>query len=65
MLHQTWAYPQEKERLFEMRFKTTDEMFGAVEHAYNIAKEMIGADMIKSGEAMLKQMRQYPNTPKQ
>lgn len=62
LLHQTWAYPQDRERLSEVGFKTTEEMFAAVKDAYNKAEKLINADnMIKSGEAMLKAYRLNPD----
>lgn len=62
LLHQTWAYPQNRERLSEMGFKTTEDMFAAVKDAYSKAEKLINADdMIKSGEAMIKAYRLNPD----
>ena len=55
LLHQTWAYPEHTERLSQLGFKTTDEMFEKVKSAYDSAEKLIKPDgIIKSGEAMLK-----------
>lgn len=62
LLHQTWAYPQNRERLSEMGFKTTEEMFDSVKCAYDKAQRLISADnMIKSGDAMLKAYKLNPD----
>lgn len=61
LLHQTWAYPQNRERLSEVGFKTTEEMFKAVKDAYNKTEKLISADnVIESGEAMLKAYKLNP-----
>lgn len=55
LLHQTWAYSEHMERLSQLGFKTTDEMFEKVKSAYESAEKLIKPDgVIKSGEAMLK-----------
>lgn len=62
LLHRTWAYPDTRERLPEMGFKTTEEMFDAVKTAYDKAKELINPEcVIKSGEAMLKAYKAVPD----
>ena len=62
ILHQTWAYPQNRERLSQVGFKTTEEMFGEVKAAYDKAKKLINADkMIQSGDAMLKAYKIAPD----
>lgn len=62
-IHQTWAYPDNRERLKEVGFNTTREMFDAVKKTYDEAYNMINADgMIKSGEAMLSAYEMSPET---
>lgn len=62
-LHQTWAYPEHKERLSEMGFKTTEEMFNEVRASYKAAADLIRPDaVIKSGEAMLSAYREMPGS---
>ena len=54
LLHKTWAYPDNRKRLFEMGYKTTAGMFADVNKAYKKAFSAIKADgMILSGNAML------------
>ncbi len=54
-LHQTWAYPAEKERLREVGFEATEDMFKEIRNAYRSVYKRINADgIILSGEAMLK-----------
>ncbi len=62
LMHRTWAYPEHRERLAEMGFKTTAEMFDAVTKAYCEAEKLISPDgVIKSGEAMLKAYKTVPD----
>lgn len=61
LLHQTWAYPEYYERLSEVGFGTTEEMFSKVKEAYNKAQKTIGPDgVIRSGEAMLEAYNAFP-----
>ena len=54
-LHQTWAYPETKNRIREVGFNSTIEMYDAVREAYLKAKELICPDaVIKSGETMMR-----------
>lgn len=55
LIHQTWAYETGSEKLAnQLVFATDEEMFTAVEAAYNKAAETISADgIIPSGKAML------------
>lgn len=54
LLHKTWAYPDNRKRLFEVGYKTTAEMFADVDKAYKKAFSAIKADgMTLSGNAML------------
>lgn len=62
-IHQTWGYPEHKERLEITGFATTKDMFDAVQNAYNKAYKAINADgMIRSGEAMLEAYNKSPMT---
>lgn len=62
LLHQTWAYPENHERLYEVGFGTTEEMFSKVREAYKKAQELIKPDgVITSGEAMLEAYRAFPD----
>lgn len=54
-IHKTWAYPDNKKKLFEIGYNSTAEMFKDVNRAYSIASDHIKADgIIPSGDAMLK-----------
>ena len=55
LIHQTWAYETGSEKLAnQLAFATDEEMFAAVEAAYNQAAETISADgIIPAGKAML------------
>ena len=62
LLHRTWAYPEHRERLAEVGFKTTEEMFKEVKAAYRKAEKLINPDgVIKSGDAMLKAYKAVPD----
>ena len=62
LLHQTWAYPENHERLSEVGFGTTKEMFLKVREAYDIAQKTINSDgVIRSGEAMLEAYSAFPD----
>lgn len=62
LLHQTWAYPEHRERLSEMGFKTTEQMFLSVREAYEKAEKLLRPDgVIRSGEAMLKAYKAAPD----
>ena len=61
-LHQTWAYPENRERLPQTGFSSTEAMFSAVKDTYAAAAVRMHADfMIKSGEAMLQAYRSKPD----
>ena len=63
LIHQTWAYPDNRERVEKMGFKSTEEMFSAVKSTYKKAEKLINPDgVIKSGEAMAKAYRIWPDT---
>ncbi len=55
LIHQTWAYETGSEKLAnQLVFANDEQMFAAVEAAYNKAAETISADgIIPSGKAML------------
>lgn len=54
LVHQTWAYENGSQRLLDHGFSSEEEMFQAVEKAYEQACEQISADgLIPSGKAML------------
>lgn len=62
LLHQTWAYPENHERLSEVGFSTTKEMFSKVSEAYDMAQKTINPDrVIRSGEAMLEAYSAFPD----
>lgn len=62
LLHQTWAYPENHERLSEVGFNTTKEMFSKVREAYDMAQKTINPDgVIRSGEAMLEAYSAFPD----
>ena len=53
-IHQTWAYEEGCDRLKNVGFSSSDEMFSAVRSAYATAAEKISADgIIPAGAAML------------
>lgn len=53
-IHKTWAYPDNRQRLFDMGYQSTEEMFKDVNEAYKKACDIINADgIIPSGDAML------------
>lgn len=54
LIHQTWAYENGSEKLLSHGFSSEEEMFRAVEKAYEQAYERISADgLIPAGKAML------------
>ncbi len=55
LIHQTWAYENGSQKLAnQLTFASDEEMFAAVEAAYNQAAETISADgIIPAGKAML------------
>ena len=54
LIHQTWAYENGSTKLANQGFASDEEMFAAVENAYNKAGELISADgLIPAGKAML------------
>ena len=54
LVHQTWAYENGSQRLLDHGFSSEEEMFQAVEKAYEKACEQISADgLIPAGKAML------------
>ena len=62
LLHQTWAYPENHERLSEVGFSTTKEMFSKVREAYDMAQKTINPDgVIRSGEAILEAYSAFPD----
>ncbi len=53
-LHQTWAYPAERRELSAYGFETTEQMFAAIQKAYQAVGEQLAVDgVLLSGEAML------------
>ena len=55
LIHQTWAYEDESERLKALGFATSSEMLSAVCEAYAKAAQAINADgIIPCGRAMMK-----------
>lgn len=61
-LHQTWAYPENKNRIKEVGFNSTREMYEAVREAYLKVEELICPDtVIKSGEAMMQAYNKFGN----
>lgn len=62
LLHQTWAYPENHERLSEVGFSTTKEMFSKVREAYDMAQKTINPDgVIRSGEVILEAYSAFPD----
>ena len=54
LVHQTWAYEAESEKLYKLGYETPEQMFADVRNAYHQAAKAIGAEgIIPSGEAML------------
>lgn len=54
VIHQTWAYENGSEKLAGVGFATDEEMFAAIEKAYQKAAEVISADgIIPAGKAVL------------
>lgn len=54
LVHQTWAYENGSQRLLDHGFSSEEEMFQAVEKAYEQACHLISADgLIPAGKAML------------
>ena len=54
LIHQTWAYEAESERLYKLGYETPEQMFADIRNAYHQAAKAIGAEgIIPSGEAML------------
>lgn len=55
LIHQTWGYATDSDRIKNFGFVSYDEMFAKVKDAYNQLKEDIGADgLIPSGEVLQK-----------
>lgn len=53
LLHQTWGYETNSERIMQRGFSTYDEMFAEVERCYAKAADEVGADgIIPSGRAL-------------
>ncbi len=58
LIHQTWGYADDSERLKEFGFENYDEMFSKVKECYQIAAETVNADgIIPSGEALQKALK--------
>ena len=54
LIHQTWAYEAESERLFKLGYETPEQMFADIRKAYHQAARVIDAEgIIPCGEAML------------
>ncbi len=59
VVHQTWAYKDNSERLEKVGFKTTEDMFKAVQLCYREFAKQIDADgIIPSGAAMISAYRE-------
>ena len=55
LIHQTWGYATDSDRIKNFGFVSYDEMFANIKDAYNQLKEDIGADgVIPSGEVLQK-----------
>jgi len=56
LIHQTWAYEKDSDRLTkELGYKTPEEMFGGIKASYEAAaKDIRAKGIIPSGELMLK-----------
>ena len=53
LVHQTWAYADDSDRLKNVGFEKYDEMFDGVKKCYSFAAESINADgIIPGGEAL-------------
>ena len=54
LIHQTWAYEAESEKLYKLGYETPEQMFADIRTAYHQAARAIDAEgIIPSGEAML------------
>ena len=54
LVHQTWAYEAESEKLYKLGYETPEQMFADIRKAYHQAARVIDAEgIIPSGEAML------------
>lgn len=54
LIHQTWAYEAESEKLYSLGYETPEQMFADIRKAYHQAARVINAEgIIPSGEAML------------
>ena len=57
MIHQTWAYRKDSDKLAAMQFSSPEEMFDAIRKAYDLAAESVKADgIIPCGTAFRKLM---------
>ena len=62
LLHQTWAYCDDTEKLSSTGYAHTSDMFHDIKAAYHKAAERIHADdIIKSGQAMLNAYEKNPD----
>ena len=52
LVHQTWAYKQEGDRLKDLGYENQADMFKDVKAAYSLAAEELQTEIIPSGEAM-------------
>ncbi|MBR2885254.1 MAG: DUF4886 domain-containing protein [Clostridia bacterium] len=58
LVHQTWGYADNSEKLKVFGFEKYDEMFAKVKECYGTAAEAVGADgIIPSGEALQKALK--------
>ena len=58
LIHQTWAYEAESEKLYKLGYETPEQMFADIRTAYHQAARFINAEgIIPSGEAMLGAVR--------
>lgn len=54
LIHQTWAYEDNSEKLSKTPYKSAEEMYGEIVNAYNECFNDLGADgIIPSGRAMM------------
>ena len=61
LIHKTWAYPDNRERLFKTGYQKTADMFSDIDSAYKKAFRIINADkIIPSGNAMPRQTGPEP-----
>ena len=57
LLHQTWGYKPDSEKLGHTVYKTHEEMFRAIREAYKVASDTVHSGRIPSGEAVLEANR--------